>query len=285
MKSRFKQPAFFDRICFVLVCLLSALALTPFFMLIFELFKKGLAHFSWDFFTREAPDSMEMMLAQIAEQPVRGGIADGIGGSLLIILTAVLAAVPIGILTGIFIYENRTRELSVMTEYACAILKGMPALVTGMVVYLWLSRISVHSAIWAGGLSLAVLLLPAIVRVTLEALLSLPENLKEGGFALGGSSRNVRFKIIFPAIRRKLLSGIFRSVIRVTGTVAPLMIAVVGLSAMDTDETTTLSLLIWRFFNHPDTVDLMWAASLFLFLVVVLFNFMNESVLKSKNNS
>jgi phosphate transport system permease protein len=276
MKSHSKYPVFMDRMCFGLVCLFSFLALIPFVMLVFELFRKGLKHFNWDFFMEKAPASIEALLAQMEDEPVRGGILNGIYGSFSVIAIALAPAVPIGILAGIYMYENRTHKLSVITQYTNGILRGTPSIVIGLVVYLWISGSFLDSPIGAGGFSLAVLLLPFIIQSTLQTLTELPENLKESGFALGGSYTNVWFKIILPSIRGKLLTRILRVSAQAIGATAPLMITVLGTSMINWDinnPATTLSLLIWHFFNNPNMTDLMWATSLFLFLIVVLFNF------------
>ncbi|MDR0413750.1 MAG: ABC transporter permease subunit [Dysgonamonadaceae bacterium] len=288
MKPHLRQPLFFDRTCFALVCLFSVLALAPFLLLLFELFKNGIRHFNPPFFVDMAPDSIEAMLAQLENQPVSGGIASGIYGSLLILPVAAGAAIPTGILAGIYIHENRTRRLSLLAQYACAILKGAPAVVIGFVVYLWTSFFFVHSPVWAGSLSLAVFLLPSIVCSTQRALDSLPEYVKESGFALGGSYTNVWFKIILPSVRKKLLSGILTSLMQTAGITAPLILVVLSSSATNMDgngDAITLSLLIWRFFNHPNMTGLMWATSLFLFLIVAALYFANKYVLKSMNHS
>ncbi|MDR0682850.1 MAG: ABC transporter permease subunit [Dysgonamonadaceae bacterium] len=286
MRTRLKHPVLVDRICFVIVCLFSVIALTPFIILVFELFKRGFKQFNWDFFTETAPGSVEAMLAQIGGHPVTGGIVNGIYGSLAVILIAVGFAVPIGIFAGIYIYEKQTCKLSTAVQYAGIILKGTSSVIVGLVAYLWISLFFDHSPVLAGGLSLTILLLPSIIQSTWHTLLSIPENLKESGFALGASYSNVWFQIILPSVRKPLLSRILTSSTPIVGSTAPLIIAVLGSSAINRDvdnSATTLSLLIWRFFNHPNMVDLMWGASLFLFLIVVMLNLINRHLKKNRH--
>jgi phosphate transport system permease protein len=286
MRLHLKYPVLVNRICFVIVCLFSIAALTPFIMLLFELFKRGFKQLNWDFFTKTAPGSVEAMLAQMGNHPVTGGVVNGIYGSLLIILIATGLAVPIGILAGIYLYEKPASKLSIMTQYAGIILKGTPSVVIGLVVYLWISRFFDHSQILAGGLSLTVLLLPSIIHSTRHTLLFIPDNLKESGFALGASYTNVWLQIILPSIRKILLSRILMSSTQIIGSTAPLIIAVLGSSMINRDidnSATTLSLLIWRFFHNPNMADLMWATSLFLFLIVVMLNLINRHFKKNRN--
>jgi phosphate transport system permease protein len=255
-------------------------------MLVFELFKRGFKQFDWNFFTKMAPGSVEAILAQIGNHPVTGGIVNGIYGSLAIILIAAGLAIPTGILAGIYIYEKQTAKLSIAVQYAGIILKGTSSAIIGLVVYLWIYRFFDYSPILAGSLSLTILLLPSIIQSTWCTLLSLPENLKESGFALGASYTNVWFQIILPSIRKPLLSRILTSLTQMVGSTAPLIIVVLGSSAINRDvdhSATTLSLLIWRFFNHPNMVDLMWGASLFLFLIVVMLNLINKQFKKNRH--
>ncbi len=92
-----------SRIFLFAVCLLSGVTMIPLFLILWELIKKGYKQFNVSLFTEVAPTSMEAMLARISNSPIPGGILNGITGTLLILLLAIVIAIPAGILTGIYL--------------------------------------------------------------------------------------------------------------------------------------------------------------------------------------
>jgi phosphate transport system permease protein len=275
MRSHPTYRIFKDRICRGLVCLFCALALLPFFLITCKLFLNGYKQFNGDLFTQISPTPIESVLAQTGGEIIQGGILNGICGSLLIVLIAIILSVPLGIMAGIYIYDNRTHKLTPIICYVSAMLQGIPSIIIGIVIYLWIVK-PLHSfSALAGGIALAIVLLPLIVRITLRSLDRLPKNLMESGIALGGSYTCVTLKIVLPAAAKSLLGGILISLSRIVGITAPLIITALGSSMINWEidqPTSAVCLLVWNFFNNPPMVDLMWSAALVLFLIVVLLN-------------
>ncbi|MDR0865798.1 MAG: ABC transporter permease subunit [Candidatus Symbiothrix sp.] len=268
-----------------MVCLFCLPAILPFFVIAWKLFQNGFKQFNGNLFTQVSPTSTEALLACMGSEIIPGGILNGICGSILILSIAILLAVPLGILAGIYIYDNRSRKLTSIISYAGYILQGTSAIVIGLIVYLWIVKPFHGFSAFAGGIALAIFLLPRVARSTLRALNTLPVNLMESGIALGGSYTGVTLKIVLPATHKNLLSNILMSVSQIVGMTAPLIITALGSSGVNWDPgkpTATISLLVWNFFNNPNTVNLMWSSALILFLIVIGLNITAKYMNRSK---
>jgi phosphate transport system permease protein len=262
--------------CFIaLICLFSFIAILPFLMLIGRLLKNGLKYICLDFFIQTAASPIDAMLANLGEEAIPGGILNGICGSLYMLVIAIIPAIPLGVLTGIYLYEKQGKKFANLILYINAILAGMPSIITGIVVYVSVVK-SFHSySALAGGIALSVTLLPKIIRSTKETLKMLPTYLKESGFALGGSYTSVTWKIIIPAAKDGLLTGILISLSRALSETVPLIVTALGCPMVNWNinaPTSSMTLLIWDFFNTPNMVNMVWSASLFLFTIVVCLN-------------
>jgi phosphate transport system permease protein len=250
-------------------------------MLIVRLIKSGLQHISLDFFTQAAPLPIDAMLADLGGETIPGGILNGICGSLYMLVIAVIPAIPLGMLTGIYIYENLGKRFTRFIQYINAILYGMPSIITGIVVYMFIVK-SFHSySALAGGIALSITMLPKIVRTTTESLRMLPVHLRESGFVLGGSYTGVTWKIIIPTAKDGLLTGILISISRALSETVPLIMTALGCSMVNWNingPASSLTLLIWDFFNTPNMVNMVWSASLFLFTVVICLNLIAKRI-------
>ncbi|MDU1892391.1 MAG: phosphate ABC transporter permease PstA [Dysgonomonas sp.] len=272
-----------NKIFFLAVCSLSALTMIPLFIIIWELIKKGYKQFNISLFTEVAPTSMEAMLARISNSPIPGGILNGITGTLLILAIAIVIAIPIGIMAGVYLAENSKKPLANIVRNLSDLLQGVPSIVIGMVVYIWVViPMSGYSAI-AGSVALAVMMLPMIIRSTEESIKMLPTSLKEAGLALGGSYSSVVLRILVPSAFSGLFTGSLLAISRVMGETAPLLVTALGASTVNwdpTNPTSAISLLIWEFYNDPNLADLVWSSSLLLLLFVLGLNLFAKSIAK-----
>ncbi|MDR1091431.1 MAG: phosphate ABC transporter permease PstA [Prevotella sp.] len=265
------------------VCLLSGVTMIPLFLILWELVKKGYKQFNLSLFTEVAPTSMEAMLARISGSPIPGGILNGITGTLLILSLAIVIAIPVGIMTGIYLAENPKKKLADLVRSLSDLLQGIPSIVIGVVVYIWIViPMSGYSAL-AGSVALAIMMLPMIIRSTEESLKMLPASLKEAGLALGGSYTTVILRVLLPSAFSGLFTGSLLAVSRVMGETAPLLVTALGASAINwdvADPTSAISLLIWEFYNDPNLADLVWSSSLLLLLFVLGINILAKSIAK-----
>ncbi|HMH22946.1 MAG TPA: phosphate ABC transporter permease PstA, partial [Puia sp.] len=212
-----------------------------------------------------------------------GGIANALLGSIIIIAVASIIAVPIGILAGIYLSENRKSRLAYWCRLCVDILQGVPSIVIGIVAYFWLVKPLGGFSALSGSVALAIMMLPIVVRSTEETLKLLPDTLKEAAFALGMPFHRVIFKVIVPVGISGILSGVMLSIARITGETAPLLFTAFGnpyLSANLTKPMQSLPLLIFNYATSPynDWHDLAWGASLILLLWVLFLNIFTKLI-------
>jgi phosphate transport system permease protein len=265
------------------MCLLSGLTMIPLFVILFELIKKGYRQFNWTLFTEVAPTSMEAMFARATGNLIPGGILNGIAGTLLILSMAIVIAIPVGIMTGVYLAENQRKKTANFVRHLSDLLQGIPSIVIGVVVYIWVViPMSSYSAV-AGSVALSVMMLPMIIRSTEESLKMLPLSLKEAGLALGGSYSAVVVRILIPSAFSGLFTGSLLAISRVTGETAPLLVTALGAASVNwnaANPTSAISLLIWEFYNDPNLADLVWSSSLLLLLFVLGINILAKSIAK-----
>jgi phosphate transport system permease protein len=132
-------------------------------------------------------------------------------------------------------------------------------------------------------MALAIMMLPMVVRSTEESLKMLPSSLKEAGLALGGSYTTVVMRVLLPSAFSGLFTGSLLAVSRVMGETAPLLVTALGSTTVNWDitrPTSSVSLLIWEFYNDPNLADLVWSSSLLLLLVILGINLSAKSIAK-----
>jgi len=199
----------------------------------------------------------------------QGGISSAIVGSALILAMATGMAVPIGVLTAIFLVEFSPRWIAAPIQLVLDMLNGMPTIVTGIFVYGLLVIGHLQSA-YAGAFALAVVMLPLVARATQEVLLLVPSALREASLALGVSRWRTVVGVILPTAVGGVLTGTVIAIARVAGETAPLLFTCSIFSpALSTDIThalPNLPVLIFQYSEQPDPSlhQQAWAASLVL---------------------
>ena len=270
-----KRRLWTNRLVYGCICLLAGLTAVPLLAILGEVLVRGWQQFSWEFFTEPTPTAFKAMKAVSAGETIPGGIANGIVGTLIMLGMATLFAVPIGILCGIYLAENGKKRFAVIVSYLTDLLQGTPSVIIGIITYIWVVvPMRGYSAI-AGSVALFIMMLPIIIRSTEETMKILPASLKEAGLALGGNYARVVLKVQLPAAFGGIFTGVLLAVSRVIGETAPLMFTALGCSLIrwDIDKPiAAVPLLIWEFFNDPNLQELIWGASLFLLVFVLILN-------------
>lgn len=286
MYSKTKHRLIKDKAILWGICILATLTAVPLFAILGEVFINGYDQLSWSFFTEPTPTAYKTMQAIENGERIPGGIANGIIGTILILSMAMIVAIPIGILCGIFLAENSKNRFAKIISYLTDLLQGTPSVIIGIVTYIWIVvPMKGYSAI-AGSIALFIMMLPLIIRSTEETLKILPTSLKEAGLALGGNRVRVMLKVQLPAAFGGVFTGILLAISRVIGETAPLMFTALGCSFIRWSINKPISavpLLIWEFFNDPYLQDMIWGASLFLLLFVLTLNILSK-YLKRKWN-
>lgn len=269
------QRLYADRAFKGLVCIFAGLTAIPLLAILGEVLMRGCGQLSWSFFTEPTPTAFRAMQAVAAGEPIPGGIANGIIGSVLMLGMATVVAVPIGIMCGVYLAENAKKRFAVVVSYITDLLQGTPSVIIGIITYVWVVvPMKGYSAI-AGSVALFIMMLPLIIRSTEETVKILPASLKEAGLALGGNRARVTLKVILPSAFGGIFTGILLAVSRVIGETAPLVFTALGCSFIRWDIDKPISavpLLIWEFFNDPNLQELIWGASLFLLIFVLSLN-------------
>lgn len=272
-----------DKMMTGFVVVFSGLVAFPLLAILGEVFWRGYDQFTWSFFTEPTPTAYKAMKAIEAGQAIPGGIANGIVGTVMMLLMAMLVAIPMGILCGAYLAENRKKKLAKVISYLTDLLQGTPSVIIGIVVYIWVVVPTKTYSALAGSVALCIMMLPLIVRATEETLKILPASLKEAGLALGANRAKVMFKIQLPAAFGGIFTGVLLAVSRVIGETAPLMFTALGCMVMRftiDQPISAVPLLIWEFFNDPYLQDLIWGASLFLLCFVLTLNILSKQLAK-----
>lgn len=260
----------------------SVVTVVPIFLIVGNLAIKGYRQINLAFFTKPAPDTFQAMMAAASGEIIPGGIANGLTGSLLMVLLASFIAIPLGLMTGIFVYENGTRRYARFIRSLTEILQGVPSIILGIIAYLWVVKnITRGYSALAGSVSLAIMMLPLIIRSTEETMRMIPIAIREAAFALGTPYYKMIYKILIPVSFSGLATGVLLALSRILGETAPLMLTALGSPAVSFDVTRPVSaipLLIWDFYNDPNMVSLVWSASLFLMVFVLSMNLLARSV-------
>lgn len=260
----------------------AVITVIPIFLIVGSLAIKGLRQINIAFFTQPAPDTFQAMMAASTGEIIPGGIANGLTGSLLMVFLASLLAIPPGLMTGIYIYENSSQKYARFIRSLAEILQGVPSIILGIIAYIWIVKnITKGYSALAGSVSLAIMMLPLIIRSTEETMRMIPVSIREAAFALGTPYYKMIYKILIPVSFSGLATGVLLALSRILGETAPLMLTALGSPAISFDITKPVSavpLLIWDFYNDPNMVSLVWSASLFLMVFVLSMNLLARSV-------
>ena len=261
----------------VAVYLLTLLALLPLGLVLAFTVSKGLPAVSHiEFFTN-------------VERPVGvpgAGVAHAIAGTLIMVGIASVAAVPLGILAGIFLAEYGPGSRWADTcRLACDVLVGTPSIAVGLFAYALLVAPFHHFSGLAGSGALAVLMLPIVVRTTESAVRLIPGGLRETGLALGLPRWRVSLQLVLPAAAPGVITGALLSVARASGETAPLLFTGFGnpfLSFDPTQPLAALPLTVYKFAltPYPSLQAQAWGAALVLVAMVLVINLASRYVLR-----
>ena len=265
------------------VVFFSMLTISPILLIVYKLVAKGYRQINLDFFTKKAPDTYEAMLAVGAGEVIPGGILNGIAGTLYMVLIASVIAIPLGLLIGIFLYDQKSKRYAALVRDIVDILQGVPSIVLGLIAYFWVVKnITNGFSALAGSTALAIMMMPLIIRSTEETLKMIPETIREAGFALGVPYHKIILRVLIPSGFSGLLTGILLAISRIIGETAPLMLTALGSMEVNfhvDKPTSAIPLLIWEFYNDPNMVDLIWSSSLLLMMMVLLLNLISRQII------
>jgi len=158
-----------------LVALLCFLAILPLFLIFADLVRKGASSIDWDFFVK----------IPVAAGQSGGGVANAIVGTAIIVAIACAVGIPVGIGTGLFLAEYGLGRLGWLVRFLADVMNGTPSIVVGIFAWTWFVKPVHHFSALAGGVALALLMVPMLARTTEEMLRLVPHSLREAALALG----------------------------------------------------------------------------------------------------
>jgi len=207
-----------------------------------------------------------------------GGLLNAFYGSGVMILLGVLVGAPIGVAAGTYLAEHgRYTRLAAVVSFMNDILLSAPSIVIGLFVYELVVRTSGHFSGYAGALTLAMILLPIVVRTTEESLRLVPDQMREAGFALGLPRWRVTRQVLYKAALSAILTGILLGVARIAGETAPLLFTALNnqfWSANLNGPMANVPVVIFQYAMSPydEWHVLAWAGAFILTAFVLVLN-------------
>lgn len=255
---------------------LATVALLPSTALLVQIIVKGIQHWHWQMlFT--LPAGVDTTTATGFVENRISGFAHAIAGTGLMLAIALSVSVPMGVGTGIYLAEWCDR-FQPMVQIAMAMLSSTPSIIVGVFAYgVIVSRFQ-FSAL-AGGVALAVIMLPIIALTTAEALRQVPSIYRCASLALGVSPMATLWRLILPNALKGILTGVFLAVARSAGETAPLLFTALSSleypKALVGSPTPSLAVTLYRYATSPFVVqqNIAWAIALVLLILVTLLNF------------
>jgi phosphate transport system permease protein len=251
---------------FVGFCALSVLlALVPLAFVLFYVVSRGVSSLNLDFFTK--------MPKPVGEPG--GGMANSIVGTLILVGLGSLLAIPVGVLSGIYMSEYAGTRIASAIRFAADTLNGVPSIVIGVFVYGIAVLPFKHFSAMAGGIALGIMMIPIIARTTEELLLLVPETMREGALALGATRARAVFTVVLPAALPGIITGIVLALARISGETAPLLFTAFNNGFFSTrlgQPISSLTVQVYKYAGSPyeDWHRQAWAGALVLVTIVLL---------------
>jgi phosphate transport system permease protein len=240
------------------------LVLVPLFAIFAYLVYRGIGSINWAFLTQTPKPVGE----------AGGGMANAIVGSVFILALASLLGVPVGVGAGIYLAEYGRNRLGDAIRFTADVLNGVPSIVVGIVAYSIVVLYQKHFSALAGGVALAIMMIPTITRTTEEMLRLVPQALREAAYGLGVPRWRTTLSITLRTATSGVITGIMLAFARVAGETAPLLFTAFGNQFWNlrmNEPTAALPLQIFNYAISPydEWHRQAWAGALVLIILIV----------------
>jgi len=266
-----------DRVLTVLALLFAAFALFPLFSVLYMLVVRGGHLLSPTLFTELTPGAgME-----------GGGIGNAVLGTLVVVVLASVFSLPLGILAAVYLaeYAGESR-LGTVVRFAGKVLTGMPSILAGVFAYAAIVVAAKSFSALAGGVAMAILMVPTIMLTGEQALRAVPEKMRLAALGMGASRMETTLRVVLPTALPGILTGVMLALARAMGETAPLLF-----TALFSDywfdgklnaPIASMSVLIYNFSGSPfaHLSELAWAASLVLVVIVLALNVLAQVLIR-----
>jgi phosphate transport system permease protein len=254
--------------------IVALLASIPLFSVLYMLITKGGARLNWETLTALPPAGLEM----------GGGFGNAILGTITMVGIASLLSIPLGVLGGVLLGAIAPESrISDTVRFVAKVLTGFPSILAGVFIYAWLVlSMGTYSAI-AGGVALAVRMIPTVMLTAEQAIRMVPQRMKDAAIGMGCTQTQTTCQVTLPTAMPGILTGVMLAVAGAAGESAPLLFTALfsnyWISGL-TEPTASLSILIYNFSGmpFPNQIELAWAASLVLVIIVLIFNILSRLI-------
>ena len=272
-RSPFERRALTSLLLTIGVWTAAVIAGIPLVSVLWMLIVRGGSRLSLSLFTELPPAGFEM----------GGGFGNAIVGTVVMVGIAAIISIPVGVLSAVFLAElGPNSRLAQAARFATKTLTGLPSILAGVFAYAVVVLLTGTYSAPAGGLALAVLMLPTVVLTAEEAIRAVPRITRDAAFGMGCTRTQVVWKVLLPTATPGILTGVMLAVARAAGETAPLLFTALfssywlfeGGQPRLMQPTASLAVLIYNFAGMPfeNQIELAWAASLVLVLMVLVIN-------------
>jgi phosphate transport system permease protein len=277
-KDKLDSRAVKNTVLTMIVWAIALLASIPLFSVIYMLIVEGGARLDMEALTEIPPAGFEM----------GGGFGNAIVGTLVMVGIGSLISIPFGIMAALHLaILDPSSKLATTSRFLAKVLTGFPSILAGVFVYAVIVITTGTYSAWAGGVALAVLMLPTVTLAAEEAMRQVPQKMKDAAYGMGCTRTQVIMKVVLPTGLPGILTGVILAVAGAAGESAPLLFTALFSNyymAELAEPTASLSILIYNFSGMPfdNQIELAWAASLVLVVLVLFFNILARVVGRSK---
>lgn len=248
-------------------------ACIPLFSVLIMLLFRGGQRLSLELFYALPPTAFE----------TGGGFGNAIVGTLFMVGLAAAISVPFGVLAAIYLAElGPHNKIAEVARFCAKTMTGLPSILAGVFAYAAVVLIMGHYSAWAGGIALSLLMIPVVMLTAEEAIKMVPRPMKEAAYGMGCTPSQTMYKVMLPVAMPGIITGVVLAVARAAGETAPLLF-----SALFSDywlranePTASLAVLIYNYSGMPfeNQIELAWAASLVLVLMVFILNIISRAI-------
>jgi len=216
-----------------------------------------------------------------------GGIANAIVGTFILISVASVIGLPVGILAGLYLAEFSTSRFGMVLRFLIDTLTGVPSIVVGVFVWTILVKPMGRFTALAGGVSLAILMMPIVARTTEEMLRLVPHSMREAALALGAPVWRVSLGVVLRAAKGGVATGAMLAIARIAGETAPLLFTALSYNYMSTELGSPIASLTYQIYYYAGSPyeqwhSMAWAATLVLVGMILAINIAVRALTKNR---
>jgi phosphate transport system permease protein len=277
LNSSFTYRKVVDRGMAAVCAICFVAAFIPLVSVLWLVISKGAAGLSWAFFT-ELPKP-------VGEEG--GGIGNALVGTLYMVGLACVIGLPLGVGAGVYLAEKGDGTVGNTVRFMAEVLSGVPSIVIGIVAYALVVIPMGHFSAWAGGVALAILMIPMLARATEELVRLVPGSLREASLALGVPNWKTSLRVIIRTAMGGIVTACLLAVARAAGETAPLLFTALNNQYWNVNPgapTASLTVAIYNYAISPydDWHAKAWTASLVLLIVVGLLNIASRVLTRNR---